>query len=146
MKSKTKIKAGMKRKMDSYIVETVLAAKKHKEWLPIARIVSGPTRDYSDINLKEIELKADEGDTIIVPGKILGTGDISKKIRICALYFSENAREKLKKNKSEIATIIDEIKKNPKAEGVKILRVSENSQRRTLKKNKMEVIQSPPSR
>ena len=54
-------------------------------------------------------------------GKVLGSGEISKKIRICALHFSESARGKLEKSKSEIVTILEEIKKNPKAEGVRVL-------------------------
>ena len=108
--------------MDSYIVETIISAKKHKEWLQLARIISGPKRNYLNINLKEIDAKTSEGDTVIIPGKVLGTGDLSKRIKVCALYFSDSAKDKLTKNKSQMCKIIDEIKKNQKAEGVKILR------------------------
>ena len=40
---------------------------------------------------------------------------------MCALGFSLAAREKLKKTKSEVVSINEEIKKNPKAEGIRIL-------------------------
>lgn len=74
------------------------------------------------MNLKDIEKVTTEGDTVVVPGKVLGSGNVNKKVRICALNFSESAKEKLKESKGEIVTIIEEIKKNPKAEGIKILR------------------------
>ena len=79
----------------------------------------GKTRFF---NLKQIENETSEGDTIVIPGKVLGSGEINKKIRICALYFSENAKKKLAINKSQVIRLIEEIKKNPKAEGVKLIK------------------------
>ena len=70
----------------------------------------------------EIENKTEVGDTVVILGKVLAKGEVTKKIRICALSFSEKARERLKKSKSESLTILHEIKINPKAEGIKILR------------------------
>ena len=121
MISKTKISKRIPRKQNREIVETILAAKKHKKWIKVAQIISGPKREYDSINLKEIEGKTKEGDTIVVTGKVLGSGEISKKIRICALGFSESARKKLAKAKSEAITILEEINKNKNAEGVKLL-------------------------
>lgn len=121
MISKTRIKKRLKRKVDKYIVETVNAAKKNKEWNKLAQIISSSRKKYSLVNLKEIEKETKEGDTVIIMGKVLGLGDVTKKIRICALNFSESAREKLKENKSEVVTILEEINKNPRAQGVKIL-------------------------
>ena len=121
MISKTKIKKRLKRKADKYIVETVNAAKKNKEWNKLAQIISSSRKKYSSVNLKEIEKETKEVDTVVIAGKVLGLGDVTKKIRICALNFSESAREKLKENKSEVVTILEEINKNPRAQGVKIL-------------------------
>ena len=122
MISKTKISKRIKRKTHSEIVETVNAAKENKEWNKIAQLISGSRRKYSSVNLKEIEKQTKVGDTVIIPGKVLGSGTISKKVRVCAINFSESAKEKLKENKGEIVTILEEIKKNPKAEGVKVIR------------------------
>ena len=58
---------------------------------------------------------------VIITGKVLGSGNLNKKIRICSMSFSESAKRKLK-GKSEMVSVSDEVKKNPKAEGVKILR------------------------
>ncbi len=121
MVSKTKIGKRIGRKSDPLIVETVINAKKHKAWVNIASKISGPKRSYHSVNLSDIEEKTKEGDTVLVIGSVLGSGQVSKKIRVCALHFSEQAIEKLKKTKSEIVSVLDEIKKNPRAEGVKII-------------------------
>jgi len=62
-----------------------------------------------------------EGDTVVIPGKVLSEGEISKKIRVVAKGFSEKAREKLLKSKTPIAFIEEEIKTNPEGKGIKIL-------------------------
>jgi large subunit ribosomal protein L18e len=121
MISNTSIAKRIPRKMDSYIVDTIFAAKKQKKWNKIAQIVSGGRRRYSNVNIKRIDKEANEGDVIVVPGKILGVGNLTKKVKICALYFSESAHEKIKQGKSEAIKLVDEIKKNPEAQGVKIL-------------------------
>ncbi len=122
MISKTKIGRRLARKSDNYIAETMLQAKRNKGWLKISQSISGGRRRYSSVNLKQINEEAKDGDSVLVIGKVLGTGDVDKKIRVCALYFSESAKEKLKKQKGEVITILEEIKKNPKAEGLKLIR------------------------
>ena len=122
MISKTKISKRVKRKTDPYIVDTILAVKKNNEWNAISQKLSGGRRRYATISLDKINENCEEGDTVIVLGKVLGSGKIDKKLRICALYFSKSAKEKIKEKKGEAVTILEEINKNPKSRGVKILR------------------------
>ena len=110
----------MKRKQDTSLVRTIFHAKKQPAWRMLAQILSGPTRRYTSVNLDEINKYAKEGDTIIVTGKVLGGGMVTKKIKICALQFSESAVTKLKGAKIAVHSINDEITKNPKAEGVRV--------------------------
>jgi len=121
IKSKTKIEKQTGRKTNKELVKTIIAAKKNKEWLKVAEILSGPRRKRININLKEINKNVKEGEIIVVPGKVLSQGELNKKIKIIAWDFSEKAKEKLLKSKSEILDIIKEIKKNPMAKKVKIL-------------------------
>ncbi len=122
MISKTKINKKLERKTSESLVETITAAKKLKHWLSIAHLISMPKRKQRSVNLGEIDEKTKEGDTVLVPGKVLGNGDIGKKVRVAALGFSEEARKKLKAKKCEIVSIKDEIKANPKAGGIKVIR------------------------
>lgn len=122
MKSKTKIDKQIRRKTSSELVETIIKAKKNKAWLEVASILSSPRRRKIDVNLDKIDKESEEGDTVVVPGKVLGDGEISKKISIAALSFSEQAREKLQEKKCKIFNLIEEIKSNPKGEGIKIIK------------------------
>jgi large subunit ribosomal protein L18e len=122
MISKTRLVRRARKKTHDEVVKTIREAMKNKQWNKIAKIVSGSKRKYSSLNIGEIENQTSEGDTVVVPGKVLGSGNISKRVRICALRFSDGAKEKLKRNKSEMVSLLDEIKKNPRMDGVKILR------------------------
>jgi len=116
--SKTKISKKAKRKTNPGLVETINLAKKNN-LLELANRLSGPTRLQKRINLEDLnKIKEDK---ILVAGKVLGKGDIEKKISISALSFSESALEKLKKKACNIKTIKQEIEKNKKLEGVKII-------------------------
>ncbi len=122
MISKTKIKSRAKRKTSPVLVETLQEATKNPAWKNVAKILSGSTRNYVSINLFEIDAQTKAGDTVIVPGKVLSKGELTKKVRICALSVSEKVTEKAKKTTSEIVSILEEIKKNPKGEGIKVLK------------------------
>ncbi len=121
MKSKTKIIRQTERKRNPIIVETILEAKKNENWYRVAELLASPKRNYLTININEICEGAKEGDVIVVPGKVLSQGEADKKINVAALWFSNNAKEKLSKAGCKTSTIIQEIKSNPEAKGVKIL-------------------------
>ncbi|MAG27344.1 50S ribosomal protein L18e [Candidatus Pacearchaeota archaeon] len=122
MISKTKLKSRLTRKTNPSLVETLNLALKNPAWNPIAKILSSSTRAFSSINLNEIESKSEAGDTIIIIGKVLSTGDLKKQVTIAALSISQAAKAKLQESKSKFITIAEEIKSNPKAEGLKILK------------------------
>jgi len=121
MKTKTKIGKQIEKKTNSELVETIILSKKNSAWIKVAEILSGSRRNSRSFNLHEIDDLSKEGDTVVIPGKVLSEGEISKKIRVVAKGFSEKAREKLLKSKTPIAFIEEEIKTNPEGKGIKIL-------------------------
>ena len=108
MISKTQINKRMKLKTNSALAKVILLAKKHN--LEIAQLLSRPTRRRIKINLEQLN-DSKEGETLIIPGKVLGSGELRKKIKIIAWNFSKTALEKIKKTKSNFAFLSDEIKK-----------------------------------
>lgn len=122
MKSNTKIEKQLQKKRNPITVETILVAKKNKKWNEIASILSGPRRKRANLNLEEIDKEIKDGEKIILPGKVLSSGKITKKVKISALNFSEKAIQKLKDSKIEFNFILNEIKSNPDAKGVRILK------------------------
>jgi len=122
MKSNTKIEKQLNRKTNAELVKTIILAKKNDDWREIAEILSGPRKNRKNINLEDLDEKSNEGETIVIPGKVLSQGELNKKIKVVALNFSEKAKEKLLKTKSEVSSILEEIKKNPKGEKVRIIK------------------------
>ena len=122
MKSKTKIEKQLKKKRNQELVETILASKKAKGWLKVSETLSCPTRKRTVINLEKINSQSKEGETIVVPGKVLSLGDLDKKIKIVGLSISDSALEKVNKGKSEFVLLKQEIKSNPEAKGIKIIK------------------------
>lgn len=122
MKSKTKIEQQLRKKTNQDLVETIIAAKKKKAWQEVATLLSSPRVRKINVNLEKINKEAKVGETIVIPGKVLSEGELDKKIKIVAFDFSEKAKEKISNAKGEMSTIIEEIKKNPEAKGVKIIK------------------------
>ena len=124
MVSRTKIKLRIKKKTNPEIQETIAEALKTRSetWIKIAALLSGSTSGYSSINLDTIAKETKAGDTVVIVGKVISKGTLSNKVRIAALSFSESALEKLKESKSETVSILEEIKKNKEAKGIKIIR------------------------
>src|SRR3989338_7116681 len=90
MISKTQITKRTEKKQNPHIIETIALAKKNN-LLELAKKLSSPKSNYTNINLEE--LNKIEENSIIVVVKVLGSGNIHKKITISALSFSKQALE-----------------------------------------------------
>jgi len=120
MKSKTKIESQLRRKTNPELVETIILAKKNQGWREVAAILTGPRRNRRGINLAELDKSPSK--SVVICGKVLSGGDVSKKKKVIALGFSEKAREKLRNAGCETKLISEEIKLNKDAKGVEILK------------------------
>ena len=90
-------------------------------WKRIASDLERPTRMRRITNLFNIDMHSKDGEIIIVPGKILGTGDLNKKLTIAAYDFSDKAQKKIIKSGSTAMTLKEFMSKNPKGNKVRIL-------------------------
>lgn len=90
-------------------------------WKRIANDLERPRRIRRIVNLSRINRYANEGETIVVPGKVLGDGIIEKKVEVAAFNFSQSAIEKIKNAGGNVLTIKELLDKNPEAKGVKLL-------------------------
>ncbi len=119
MISKTKISKRTKKKTNPELIATIELAKKNN-LLDLAKKLSGSTRRQKRVNLSDLDKIKHE--KVLIVGKVLGEGDIKKKIKIAALSFSEQAKEKLSKAGCKIFTIKQAIEKNKKLEGVEVIK------------------------
>jgi len=122
VKSKTLIEKQLEKKTNPELVKTIIEAKKKKNWLEVAAMLSSPRANRINMNLGKINDEAKEGEIVVVAGKVLSQGELNKKIKVVALSFSEMAKEKIAKAKGEVVTISEEIKKNPEAKNVRFLK------------------------
>jgi len=102
-------------------LEKTSKENKAKIWNYVAKLLSRPTRRRVEVNLGKIDKLSKENDIILVPGKVLGSGNITKKITIVAWKFSESAKKKLKNTGIRIMKIEELIKENPKGSKVRIV-------------------------
>jgi large subunit ribosomal protein L18e len=102
-----------------------LAQQGHKENSPflldVAEKLSVSRRQRAEVDMSKIQRIASDNEVIIVPGKVLSTGVISKKVTIAAANISEAASEKIVKAGGKIITIEELVKQNPKGTNVRIV-------------------------
>lgn len=122
MKSKTLIEKQLQRKTNPELVKTILACKKNESWIKIGSLLSGSKRKRARVNLEKINKESKEGEIVVIPGKVLSDGKIDKKIKVVAWGFSKEAKEKLLSAKCDTSSILEEIKSNPEAKGIKIIK------------------------
>lgn len=120
MLTRTTVKTRVTAKTNPTLRQTIQATLKDKSWFPLAKMLSGSTKKYPSYNLSEISELAKDG-IVVIPGKVLGSGTITKKVSVYALSFSSSAQEKLSKAKIESGSILELVEKNKKATGVQIL-------------------------
>ena len=93
-----------------------------KIWREIASRLETPNRNYAEVNLSKINRYIKNGETVIVPGKVLGSGVLEQSVKIAALNCSASATSKIRDAKGQCMTIEQLINDNPKGSGVRILR------------------------
>jgi large subunit ribosomal protein L18e len=89
-------------------------------WKAVAVDLSRPRRNQFEVNLSSIEKNAKPKETIIVPGIVLGTGEIKKHVTVAALRFSGSARTRIEKAGGTCLSIEELYEKNPKGKDVRI--------------------------
>jgi len=104
---------------------SILKKKSREEkaniWLDVAEGLVKPKRKRVEVNLSRLNRYAQKGETVVVPGKVLGSGTIRHPFTVAAFAFSEKAKDKLKAAKAKRLSILELVEKNPKGTNVKII-------------------------
>jgi len=92
-------------------------------WLDIAERLKKSRRKRASVNLWRLERLAQRfsGKTLVVPGKVLGTGEIKEKATIIALEYSLSAKKKIGETGNAI-TLAEAVKKELKPENMVIVK------------------------
>ncbi|MBS3119844.1 50S ribosomal protein L18e [Candidatus Woesearchaeota archaeon] len=90
-------------------------------WKRVATDLEKPTRNRRAVNLSRINLHARNDEIVVVPGKVLSSGEIKQGLTIAAYQFSKGALEKIQQAKSQAITLNELIRKNPKGKRMRII-------------------------
>ena len=91
-------------------------------WRDIAKRLEKPKSNWAETNLSKLDRCAADGETILVPGKVLAAGSINKKITVAAYSFSAAAEAAIVAAGGKVMTIAGLMEENPKGSNVRIMR------------------------
>lgn len=91
-------------------------------WRDVAKRLTAPRSSYASVNIGKIGNLVKDGDTVVVPGSLLGSGYFEKKATFAALRVSKGAIGKISNSGGEIKSLVDLARENPKGTNIKILR------------------------
>lgn len=90
-------------------------------WADIADRLEKPRRTHAEVNLGRIERYAREDETVVVPGKVLGSGVLQKPVTVAAVDFSGTAKTKIEQVGATMA-LEEALERNPEGSGVRVIR------------------------
>lgn len=89
-------------------------------WKTVSTKLSGPRRNKVKANLYRINKKTSKDEVIVIPGKVLGMGELDHTLTIACLEYSKSAKKKIESSGSKLITIEELLEQNPKGSGVKV--------------------------
>ena len=104
-----------------HMVKDLKQASKKNEapiWSKLADLALKPSSSKRTINLTRINRITKDSDVLFVPGKVLGTGNLSHKITLSSFSISTTAANKVIKSGGNIMAYSEMIKKFPTGKGV----------------------------
>ncbi len=93
--SKTKIDKKAGRKTNPRLKDLIVTLKKRGN-LELANLLAQPRRKSIVVNIEKINRETELEGKVIVPGKVLGKGEMLHAITIAAFSFSQEAIKRLK--------------------------------------------------
>ena len=90
-------------------------------WRDVAVRLSRSRNNWSQPNLSRVSRHAPEGVTVLVPGKLLGSGEVEGSPTIAAYSVSIGAKQKVEAAGGKILSLPELMKENPDGKEVIIL-------------------------
>lgn len=106
------------------LVETLIKYSNEYDariWRAIAEELLKPSRRRRAVNISRINRYTSPGDCVVVPGKVLGAGELDHPVTIAAFGFSKTALEKITRAGGRAMSIYELLRENPKGSNVKLI-------------------------
>jgi len=103
------------------MLERASKAKKAPIWNEASKMLGAPTGLRVEVNIGRISRIAAKDSALFVPGKVLGSGLLDKKVVVGAFSFSAAAKKKIESTGGSAMTVEQFLKKYPDGSGVKLV-------------------------
>jgi len=90
-------------------------------WRTIARKLEKPSRVWDEVNIATIDKHVQPKESVVIAGKLLGNGTLSRPVTVAAYSASENAIKKVEDAGGKFISITELAKQNPKGSGIRIM-------------------------
>ncbi len=90
-------------------------------WRYVAELLERPRRLRIVVNVSKINRYTESGDVVVVPGKVLGAGNIDHPVTVAAIGFSKQAADKIRAAGGRVLHILQLLEENPRGSRVKII-------------------------
>ncbi|HIH00851.1 TPA: 50S ribosomal protein L18e [Thermoplasmata archaeon] len=90
-------------------------------WRDIALRLEGPASNWAEVNVGKLDRHAKDDEVVVVPGKLLGAGELKKKVTVAAFRCTGQARQKVAGAGGKSLSFEELIESNPKGSGVRII-------------------------
>ena len=90
-------------------------------WRDVANRLESSRSNWAEPNLSRLSRTASENETVLVPGKLLGSGDVAGSPNGAAYSVSASARSKIEAAGGRVMSIRDLMEDNPNGTGVRIV-------------------------
>ena len=90
-------------------------------WQDVADRLEKPRRTHAEVNLGRIDRYAKADETVVVPGKVLGSGVLRTDVTVAAVDFSSTAREKIEQV-GDAVELEQALEGNPEGSDVRVVR------------------------
>ncbi len=91
-------------------------------WNAVARYLAKSRRSRVTLNLGQVSRHVEDGAVLVVPGKVLSSGEPAKKLTIAAFKFTPETLAKVEKAGGRCIPIQTLVEENPSGKGVRLLR------------------------
>lgn len=98
-----------------------LRKEEQKLWKRVADDLEKSTRNRRVVNLSRLARHTKQNEVVVVPGKVLGSGEIDHTLTVAALSFSKTAKQQIENAKGKAITINELLTKKVKPNEIKII-------------------------
>jgi len=103
------------------LLEREARSEKIGIWRESARLLASGNVTWPEVNVGRLA-RVGDASAIFVPGKVLGTGNIEKKLNVGAFSFSASARSKIEHAGGKTYSVEEFVKKYPRGSGVALVK------------------------